>query len=219
MTYVDVIIILSHLPILATVILAAYLYHSLGKSLKVFSWFVFLSGVVQFTSLAFCYAGINNMPLLHFYVASGGAMLVWFYKTVLGDFISPRIMWGIIVVFLLFTVINSIFVQDIFRFNSHAMAAESVIIIILALFTYIFFLNDTMKQSGVEDIKGLTWINSGLFIYYLSCLLIFYFGDTILFQLSKDLSRFTWIFHSFFSIVMYICFFVGLWKRSTIRYL
>lgn len=214
MKFTTTIIIASHIPILATVIASAVLYKKLGDALRVFAWFIFLSGFVQFTSLGLCLVLKNNMPLLHFYVAAGLPCLVWFYKKVLGDFVSGAIMRGIIILFLLFTIANSLFIQNIYRFNSNALALESIIIIILALFTFIFFLNDTMKEAGVPDIKSLTWINTGLFVYYLSCLLIFYFGDTILFRFSRDLSRLTWLFHSFFSIVMYTCFFIGLWKRS-----
>jgi hypothetical protein len=214
LNFTNTIIIASHIPILATVIVAARQYKTLGGALRVFAWFIFLSGLIQFTSLGLCLVRKNNMPLLHLYVAAGLPCLVWFYKKVLEDFISGAIMRGIIIFFLLFTIANSLFVQDIYRFNSNALALESIIIIILALFTFIFFLNSTMKETGIRDVKSLTWINSGLFIYYLSCLLIFYFGDTILFRFSKDLSRLTWLFHSFFSIVMYTCFFIGLWKRS-----
>jgi len=210
---------LSDLPVLAAVITAALLYHKLSRPLKAFSWFVFLSGIIQLVSLLFALYRKNNMPLLHVYVALGFPFLAWFYKTVLGDFISTRIMWGAVILFLLFTITNSLFVQDIFRFNSHALVVESVLVIILALFTFIFFLNGTMREAGIQDIKSLTWINTGLFIYYLSCLLIFYFGDTILFRFSKDLSGFTWVFHAFFSIIMYTCFIIGLWKRSKTQYL
>lgn len=154
------------------------------------------------------------MPVLHLYVASGLPCIFWFYKTVLGDYIHTRIFAGTAAAFLAFTIVNSLFVQDIFRFNSNALTVESTLIIIIALFTFIFLLNDTVKEVNIPDRKGLTWINSGLFIYHLSCLLIFYFGDTIIFHFSLELSRFTWIFHAFFSIVMYTCFFTGLWKRS-----
>jgi hypothetical protein len=154
------------------------------------------------------------MPLLHIYVAAGFPLLVRFYKTVLGNSISSKLLWTVVILFLVFTAINSLYVQDIFRFNSNALVLESVLIIILALFTFIFFLNSTIREAGIHDIKSLTWINSGLFVYYLSCLLIFYFGDTILFCFSKDASRLTWIFHAFFSMTMYTCFLIGLWKRS-----
>jgi len=219
MSFVKTVLVISHLPILAAVASALFLYPTLGKALRAFSWFLFLSGAVQFASLWLFLAGKNNMPLLHFYVAAGLPMLLWFYKRVLGNFISSVVIWGIAACFVIFTIINSLFLQDIYRFNSHALTVESVIIIILSLFTFIFFLNTTMKATGIEDRKSLNWINSGLFIYYLSCLLIFYFGDIILFRFSRDTSGITWLFHSFFSIVMYSFFIIGLWKRSKTQHL
>ncbi len=154
------------------------------------------------------------MPLLHFYTAGGFICLAWFYKTVLNNFINARIFWSVALLFLIFTLVNSFFIQNIFTFNSNALTVESVLIIILALFTFVFFLNDIVKESGRPDIKSLNWINSGLFIYHSSDLLIFYFGATITHSFSKSLNLYTWVFHSFFSIVMYTCFFTGLWKRS-----
>jgi hypothetical protein len=216
MNFSEIVIIVSHLPILLTVVYAAWHYRALGKELKVFSWFIFLSGIVQFNSLLFWYMGKNNMPLLHFYVAAGFACLAWFYKTVLRNFISAGIIWSIAILFLLFTIINSLFVQNIFTFNSNALVAESVLIIILALFTFIFFLNDIVKETGGHEIKSLNRINSGLFIYHSSVLLLFYFDATITRIFSKNINQYTWVFHSFFSVVMYTCFFIGLWKRSKI---
>jgi hypothetical protein len=216
MNFAQTIILSSHVPILVTVVYAAARHNTLGPELKIFSWFVFLSGFVQFVSLAFWFAGKNNMPLLHFYVAAGFACLAWFYKTVLKGFIDAPIIWSVTILFLLFTLINSLFFQPFLTFNSNALTAEAVLVIILTLFTYIFFLNDIVRETGGKDIKSLTWINSGLFIYYSSTLLIFYFGATINQVFSKDLSQYTWIFHSFFSMVMYTFFCIGLWKRSEI---
>jgi hypothetical protein len=216
MNFSESIILVSHLPILATVVYAAVRYKTLGPELKVFSWFIFLSGLVQFVSLAFWFAHKNNMPLLHFYVAAGFVSLAWFYKTVLKGFINEGIIWAIAILFLLFTTGNTFFFQPVLTFNSNALTVESILIIILALFTFIFFLNDIVKETGGTDIKSLNWINSGLFIYHSSSLLIFYFGATIIGMFSKSLSQYIWVFHSFFSIVMYTCFYIGLWKRSSI---
>jgi hypothetical protein len=47
-------------------------------------------------------------------------------------------------------------------------------------------------------------------------MLIFYFGSIITQSFSRNLNLYTWIFHSFFSIVMYTSFFICLWKRSKI---
>lgn len=216
MSFSEIVIVVSHLPILLTVVYALIYYKQLGHELKVFSWFIFLSGIIQFISLGFWYAGKNNMPLLHVYVAAGFICLTWFYKTLLNGFINAKIIWLIAILFLLFTIINSLFIQPILTFNSYALTVESILIIILALFTFKFFLNDIVKEKSGKDIKSLNWINSGLFIYYSSSMLIFYFGSIITQSFSRNLNLYTWIFHSFFSIVMYTCFFIGLWKRSKI---
>lgn len=209
-----IIIVASHLPILLAVVIAAMQYRQLGKARKTFCWFIFLSGVIQFTSLVFWYLGKNNMPLLHLYVAAGFICLAWFYNTVLDGFVNAGIIWSGALLFLLFTMINSLFIQDIFIFNANALVVQSVLVVILALFTFLFFLNDLVKEAGGREIKGLNWINSGLFIYHSSSLLIFYFDAAILRAFAGTLNLYPWVLHSFFSMVMYTCFVIGLWKRS-----
>jgi hypothetical protein len=214
MNFPEIVIILSHLPILLAVVYTASIYRQLRPELKVFSWFIFFSGLIQFASLACWFARKNNMPLLHLYVAGGLLLIAWFYSTVLSGFISKKVIWSVALAFLLFTTINSLFIQPVHTFNSYALTIESVLIVILALFTFTFFYNNIVKETSGRDIKSLTWINSGLFVYYSSDLLIFYFGAIITQTLSTSLNQYTWVFHSFFSIVMYTCFIIGLWQRS-----
>ena len=213
MSPAKIIIVFSHLPILITVGYALMVYKKAGAELKTFSWFLFVSGIIQIASLVFWFLGKNNFGLLHLYVALGFICLAWFYNTVLGDFINKKIIWVGATVFLLFTCINSLFIQKTSSFNSNALTVECVLVIILSLSTYMFLLNDIVKEKRRDLIKSLNWINSGLFIYYLSSLLIFYFGDAVTRFFPAHINRYIWVLHSFFSIVMYCCFFVGLWKR------
>ncbi|MDB5211016.1 MAG: hypothetical protein JWQ30_1843 [Sediminibacterium sp.] len=213
MTLTKFIIVLSHIPIFITALYAAFLYRSLGKALKRFSLFLFLSGIIQGISLAFWFLNKNNFPLLHIYIAIGFCILAWFYKTVLKGFINPKIINITIVIFLLFTLVNSLFFQTIFTFNSYALVLECILIIILSLSTYIFFINDIAMESRIENITSINWINSGLFIYNTSSLVIFYFGDYFTRHFPEYINRYTWVLHSFFSMVMYTFFYIGLWKR------
>ena len=205
----------AHIPVLIAVGYAAVRYRELGPEQKVFCWFLFLSGVIQFVSLYFWFHHWNNMPLLHVYVAGGFVCLAGFLdKTVLGGWINAGIIGRPAALFLVFTVVNSLFIQPVLTFNSNALTVKSVLVVILAFFTFLFLLNDSVKERGGQGIKSLSWINSGLFIYYSSSLLFFYFGSTIMQQFSVNLSQYAWIYHSFFSVVMYICFSIGIWKRS-----
>lgn len=206
-------ILVSHIPILAAGIYAAVSYRSLGKELRVFSWYIFFSFVIQFTSLGFWFAGENNLPLLHIYVAGGFLCIGLFYREVLRDFINPRIITAGILLFLLFTAINSAFIQSPFRYNSYALTVECMLIIILSLTTYIVLLNHIVRQQRRQLIPSLHWINSGLFVYHTSNLLIFYFGDLINHAFPRNLSQYTWVLHSVFSMVMFSCFIIALWKR------
>ncbi|NOS94065.1 MAG: hypothetical protein HOP30_19280 [Cyclobacteriaceae bacterium] len=205
----------AFIPLLIVTIYSIYVYRKLPKELRIFTWFIFFSAAIELCSRIFWLQSINNMPFLHLYVAGGFCFLALFYDEVLKGFINRKIIIAIVVFFLLFTITNSLFIQDIYTFNSYALSLESILIIIFSLSTYTIMLNDIVKKNRINLVKSLNWINSGLFIYYSSSLLIFYFGDMITHLFSKESSLYAWVIHSFFSMIMYCCFFVGLWHKPT----
>jgi hypothetical protein len=210
MSTTELIIITSHLPIVVSALYAGLLYKKLDPILRLFSLFLFFSAVIQITALILAINRTNNLPLLHVYVAVGFLLLSLFYKRVLNNFIHAGIIWLITGCFLIYTILNSIFIETFFTFNSIALAVESVLIIILSLSTYMVLMNDIVKEQRSPIIKSLNWINSGLFIYYTSSLIIFYLTRNF----PKSINNYTWILHSFFSIIMYVCFIIGLYKRT-----
>ncbi len=203
----------SFVPTLLMALYTLFVYRKLPPELKTFSLFVFLSGLIELVSRIYWFYGMNNMPLLHLYVAGGFVCLALFYKQVLKNIINAKIISFTLIAFLLFTIINSLFIQPITTFNSNALTAEAMIIVVLSLSTYIFMMNDIVKKNFVTMVKSVNWINSGLFIYYASSLLIFHYGHFITLFSPSYLVEYTWVLHSFFSVIMYCCFFVGLWNR------
>lgn len=186
--------------------------------MKYFSWFIFISFVVQAAASVLFYMKENNLPILHIYTVLGFLVLIAFYNQIFDGLIKPVLLWVIAIGFSIYSIINSVFIQDITTFNSYALSVESILVIILSLTTFVFLMNDIVKEKRLTIVKSLSWINSGLFIYYASSLLVFYFGNMII-QLSyTPLLRYTCFLYALFSIIMYICFFIGLWKlpkRST----
>lgn len=214
MTTARFIIVFSHLPILLAAVYALVCYKKLGRELKTFAWFIFFSAFIQFGSLYLWFHQRNNMPLLHLYVGGGFLLLAWFYTRLLEKFMQTKVIWIAAGLFLLYTILNAVFVQNLFTFCSYPLTMESILVIILAVFTFSVFLNRIVKTSLWDDHKAINWINSGLFLYYSSTLLISFFGEMIVERLSETISFYTWELHSFFSVVMYSCFIIGLWKRS-----
>jgi len=204
---------ISSLPVWITCIYSLIIYKSLFKELKIVGAFLVFSGVIQLISTYSWYNSINNMPLLHLYVAGGFLFICLFYQQLLDGFISKKIIWGVLAGFTSFTVINTLFIQPVNTYNSYAVVVESILIIILSLSTFMFLLDDIVKETKGKLAVTLNWINSGLFIYYSSSLLIFYFGNVITGSFSVEISQYLWVIPSVASMAMHICFFIGLWKR------
>lgn len=213
---VRLVLIVSCIPIIVTAIYAAIIYKRLGKTLKLFSFFLFLSAIIQIASGIAWWGRVNNMPLLHLYTAVGFVLIALFYRQVFIEALDGRIIPGVIGVFLVFAIYNAIPFQLLFRFNSNVLTVESSLIIIFSLAAFILLLNEYAQNIGIPGTKSIRWINSGLLIFYSSNLLMFHFGDIMNRSFPVYLSQYTWILHDFFSAITYICFFIGLWKHQKI---
>lgn len=217
-----VFILVSSVPVLLTALYTSIMYRQLVKELRIFAWFVIFSGIIELFSKILWITKTNNMPLLHIYVAGGFYFLLLFYREVLKGFIEQRIMNGILILFMIFTTINSLFIQDIYSFNSYALTTESLLLIILSILTFMVMMNDVVKRRRESLAKSLTWINSGILIYYSSSLIIFIFAKFFFLDLSfkifsQDFNLQTWMLHAFFANVMYVCFFAAIWNRPPLR--
>lgn len=190
-----------------------YCYNSLGKLLRPFVYFLFVSAIIEFVSTIMWWYGINNMPLLHFYVAAGFVCIALFYREVFREVLNRKILLVLALLFVLFTIINAAFLQPLNRFSSYTLTAQSVFVIIFSLSTIQFLMNSIVKEVEIPGRKSILWINSGFFIYFASNLLIFYFGDVFTRLFPVYLNQRTWVLHSFFSMIMYTCFIIALWKR------
>lgn len=203
------------MPVFFSGLYAWKIYHQLPKTLKLFCWFLFVSALIQLVSVTLAFCHVNNMPALHLYVGLGMVCLILFYKEVLDGLINTKVFDYVIIFFSIFHVTNSIFFQGVLVFDSNAIVVAAVLVVIFSITTFIVLMNDIVKERRKGMIVSLNWINSGLFIYYLSSLLIFYFGSVITSLENVTQVKFTWILHGVFSSVMYLCASIGLWKRPS----
>ncbi len=137
----------SNIPTFIVGIYTMVIYKKLPREMKYFSWFIFVSFTVQVIASILYYNSENNLPLLHIYTVVGFVCLIIFYNQIFDGLIKPKILWILSAVFVLYSVINSIFIQDIYTFNSYALSVEAVIIIILSLTAFVFLMNDIVKKE------------------------------------------------------------------------
>lgn len=211
MEYKDIIAFSNKIPLIIAFVIAARNYFRFSVELKVISWYVVMSVIVQFFSMYLASQKSNNLYLLHIFVPASFVCFSVFYQKVFSNFLHGRFLWWIAGLFVLFSIVNSIWWQKIETFNSYALSLESVFLIIYSLSLFALLLNESVRKQKKEMLSCLRWINSGILIYYTSGLLMFYFGD-LLTRFSFDKFQISWLFHSFIYIVQFTCISIGLWK-------
>lgn len=205
---------LSNLPVLLVAIYAMYCYARIGKPFKKFSLFLYLNAFIQSLSLLLNLLAIPNLPLLHILAPLGFYLLASFYNSLLEAYLDNRLLNMVAWLFVLASGINTLFFQPVTSFNSNALTLEAVLLVILSISLYLFLLQQQLGNTRDKKIQdGLHWINSGIFIYQSSNLIIFYFGKLIIERFSREFALYTWLIHAIVSTIMYFCFFMGLWKQ------
>jgi hypothetical protein len=206
---------ISNIPIVVAAFYAALLYKKLDDTLKVLAWYLFFSVVVQEIAFAISLYKINNMILLHLNVYGSVGLLGWFYAKVLDGFIHKRTIQIMLLVFGVGCLLDILINNPLLRFNSWLLLAECVLMIVLSLFTFSFLLNVNIKVLKKEQYQSLMWINSGIFIYFLSNILLFFFYNMLnAASVGQKMTAKLWIGHGFFITIMFCSFIIGLWKRQ-----
>jgi len=211
MDHKDIISFITKTPLLFALVIAFRNYFRFSIELKVISWYVFLSVIVQFLSQYLASQKIHNLYLLHIFVPTSFICLSIFYQKVFASFLNRSVLWWILGLFIIFSILNSLYWQTLDTFNSYALSLESVLLIIYSLSLFALLLNESVREEKKAILSSLRWINAGILIYYISGLLIFYFG-VFLTRFSFENFQISWLFHSFIYIVQFICISIGLWK-------
>lgn len=216
MSKTEVIIWITNLPIVIITGCAIKYYKHLKRELRLFSKFLFLSFIIQISSAFFAHKSINNMPFLHAYTAMGGFILIYFYREILSLYLDKKILQWTAWIYFLVIAFDSLFFESIFTFNRIALIIEAITIIILSTSTFALFLQERSAFLNEQKVKTIGWINSGLFVYFSTNLLLYYFGEYLMQDPSIDYSIFreVWMLHSLATIATYACFIIGLWKSQ-----
>jgi len=141
------------------------LYRKLPKEIKPVFYFVALGAFTEIFARFFMHFVMKNaMPIGHFYFPLAILTATLFYVQILKGFINLKILWGIIIMFEVYCVINLIFIQSIFEYASLVGAIGSMIIFLFSVFYFI----KVMVEAKIIKLskEPLIWINTAFLIYY-----------------------------------------------------
>lgn len=178
---------------------------------RMLALFVFISAGIQAGSGVLSQFSITNLALSHIYAVLGFVALIGFYRLLLRPFIPNKLFVFLSVGFLLLAVITVLLWEPWYTFNSIPLTVEAVVFVILALSTFVLTLNEDLNEHLRPILRSLNWINSGILLYFAGSLLLFYYGETIIHDIIKRWSIYTWLVHAVLSIVLHSCLLIGLW--------
>lgn len=183
---------------------------------KYLLYLVGLSAIIQIASLIQSKFIAENYILFHIYTPLEFIIISQIYKIWLSKFWGKSIFDYLAVLFVAFSIYNSLFLQPVNTFNTYSILTSSTIIILLAI-SYFYFVLTTVSLGPLHNSPPF-WINSSLLLYYSGAFLVLGFGQLIAEQ-SKEFALLIWNFHSVFNIIHYLLFAVALWvKPQTLAY-
>lgn len=151
---------------------------------------------------------INNLPIFHLYTLIELILLAEVYKKLIG---FKKTITIVQFLFLVACVVNAIFFQSIFTFNTYTRPLEAFIVMLFAVNYFAKIFTDTSKIK-LSEMPGF-WFNTGLFLYFSGAFMLFIFSN---FLLSPSVSQksfyIVWNTHATFVLIMYLLFTIGFIK-------
>ncbi|WP_106791072.1 hypothetical protein [Aquimarina sp. Aq78] len=201
---------ISSFIVIIPLFLSIYKFKSLNKIQVKLVYLLLIVLIVEVISNMFWYKKINNLPLYHFFTVVQFLLIVNIYRRALSQTFSKYFFTALSTGFTGFAIINIIYFQDFFTFNSNATTLMAAIIIFLSL-SYFYALLKEVKYSALET-NPMFWINSGFLIYFSSNLILFFMNNT-LFKGVTEASHILWGLHAAINIVLTIFYTVAIWVK------
>jgi hypothetical protein len=198
--------------LLINLLLCTFLILRKHSDLRAFGVFLMIDYVVEYWSSKLGYAGINNLPLLHAYTLLQFLALTFFYARLFGkgSWLKQNLIQWITSVGLLL-VLNSIFLQSIYMFNTNATTLVQVILI---AYTTGYFFNIYGRTDLTKRVTlALVLINSAVLIYNAGTLFVFMFSEFVNQTWKgayKEAQSGLWMFNSILFMTFQLVIFVAL---------
>ncbi len=189
--------------LLGSIVLAVIYFSRLPRAFKVLLAYLFWNLLVEGITFLLPY-GTNNLPLLHIHTLIEFVLFTLLYReTRILDFLERDGFWVFILIISGLIVLNSLFLQDIFSYNSYAKTLVNTLLIAYALIYFFGMLGKT------EVDEPFLWVNSAVLIQYTASLFVFMFSNV---SVSDTIFNLIWDMNMVINFLFQILIFIAIWK-------
>ena len=193
------------------------------KPLKIMMVHLVLATCLQTGITILYFLDINYRVLIHIYIVEEFVLDMLFYQDILKtvphgkDKPQKSPIFSIaIVAFVVFAIINALFITDIYHFPVYTFVLQAIVMIICtAGYYYYRAFYDTECTSTYEYpaynlYKGpVLWMNMGKSLYFNGTLLVFVLYNMLLAGDLKEMAIFTWRLHDILLITLHVFMGIG----------
>ncbi|HSO87780.1 MAG TPA: hypothetical protein VLQ91_14580 [Draconibacterium sp.] len=186
-----------------------------SKEIKIVFYFVAFGVATEIFTRFYKHFWMQNTgPIGHFYFPVAFFIMGMFFLMILKDFIKPAYILILIISFEVFSLINVLFIQDLYEFPS---LTGSIGAMILFLFSVAFF-TKVMTEAKILKLaqEPLIWINSAVLVYYTGNF-IFYVLLNYANNYSREFALLTVKFFSYINLLFYLLIAIGFWKVKKVK--
>jgi hypothetical protein len=168
--------------------------------------------VMQLLSRAMIPVLKTNLPGMHVYVPIKFFLFSMAYRHFLDGFLNKKVIYGIMIIVISYSVINSLFIQSIFQQFPNFVRA--ICVFILAVYAMLWFLK-SLREMKITSLRAepIVWINTGAIIYFSGSFFIFILSNLFL-EHSRDILSYSFRVSSFLMALFYILIAIGFWKTK-----
>lgn len=188
-----------------------YCFKSLDKTFRILFFFVVFAVSTEF-SLTYVIGkwSMDTRPASHFYVPVEFLFFAFIYISNLKGFINKKVLVLISIVFVIYCIINTIFIQDFFEYPYTRAIGAIVLSSFSILYFYKIMVEAKLKKLSQEP---MIWLNTGVLIYYAGTF-FFHILYNVILKYSLSFSKLTvWLFMGL-NISFYILILVSFFKMK-----
>ncbi|MEP7237164.1 MAG: hypothetical protein ABI685_04855 [Ferruginibacter sp.] len=193
------------LSILLPIFIGIIKFRWLPVTARVLFWFLIITAIVNgIATIMGRYLHKNNNPLTHAFTVIELLLLLAYYKYLFSPGKKNKSYAIVAVVFIVLCIVNALFFQSIFIYNSYTRSAEAIICMLLALN---YFARLASGSTGNKFVKQPDfYFNTGIFLYFSGAFILFLFSNFIVVKLSLHDFLAIWGIHAALVLLMYLFF-------------
>ena len=185
---------------------------------KPIRYLILLSAVACISEVTGAYLAsqqISNLFLFHFYPPIELCLLLVIYSLNLRYVVPEKYFWITGMLYLLFSLINTLYFQPLHVFNTYGRGVESFLVLGLAIGYSILLLYQPSEDRNRN--RPMFWINTGILLYFSVNLVFFFMSNYLLENFSQTANYFIWTFHALVGFALYLFFTFAIyidWKKA-----